>query len=496
MKSIILKTLAAASLVAAAQAEVHVLGAVWKERGVNAPEGTIIPNPGTVSAVRGYLIFDETLMTATPGPGTLIDYRDVRSKGVIKKTYTIHSDFRAFTADVISGQTGGRRIYGHIYAPVTVADVTDVMMPFSGSPFFSTGYPRQLSFDNTVFQTGSVTGLTGPRVFNPDGTLKRSLMSGSANSINIEATTIAGATAELEARLIKSGFSRAAVAPVIVTDLPATLALQDGQVQSLSVGLGPDVYPTPTYRWFRNDVQVATGATFNVVGGAVATGAGTYRVEVSTAAGTDVSATTTVTPLAYTIATNLPAAVTLIAQNSIVLSVVLNPVPITQPTYKWFKGAVALSDTIGGTSPTFRVIGGEAATGTGTYRVEVTSTAGTLVSANSVVTVNATVGTNFAFTVNTPRTFAAPFATPTDIPGGTVNPASVPAIASRQWFKAPTSDPTNFVAILPGEGGISPTFKVVGDVAASNGPGVYRLVVTSATNTTITSVDTVVTSGP
>jgi hypothetical protein len=496
MNSILLKTFAAASLVAAAQAEVHVLGAVWKERGLSAPDGTIVLNPGTVASTRGYLIFDDTILTATPGPGTLIQYRDVRAGGVIQRTYTIDSDFRAFKGDVIAGDSGGRRIYGQIHAPNTIANVAGATMPYSGTTF-SDDYPSKLRFDDTVFQVGAATPLTGPRIVNRDATLARSVISGSASSVNVTSTTIAGATAELEARLVKAGFTRGATVPVITTDLPATLAIQDGASQVLSVVVG-NAFPTPVYQWFRNDLPIATTPTLTVTGGLANSGAGVYRVEVSTSAGTDVSGTTTVTPLPYTFATNLPATTALVAANSTILGVTLNPLPLpsAQPAYQWFKGTVAVPDAIGGKSPTLRVIGGEAATGVGTYRVEITSSAGTLVSSNSAVTVNATVGSTFAFTTNTPRTFAAPFATPTNIPGGIVNATSTPAVASRQWFKAPESDPTNFSPILPGDGGISVNFQVVGNTAAPNGPGVYRLVVTSTTGTTITSVDTVVTSGP
>jgi hypothetical protein len=494
MKSIILKTFAAASLVAAAQAEVHVLGAVWKERGLSAPEGTIVPNPGTVAATRGYLIFDPSVLTPAPAAGTLIQYREIRSGGVIQRVYTIDSAFRAFNGDIIDGASGGRRLYGQIHAPTTIAQVPGATMPYSGSSL-PVGYPSKLKFDNTVFQVGSATSLTGPQVVTLDPTLARSVMSGSASSITVQSTTIPGATAELEARLIKAGYSRGATVPVITTDLPATLALVDGQSQLLSVTVG-NAFPTPTFRWFRNDVQIATSQSLTVTGGAVATGAGVYRVEVSTAAGTAVSGNTTVTPQQYTIATNLPATTALIGQNSVILGVTLDPEPIVQPTYQWFKGAAAVPEAIGGNSPTLRVIGGEPATGVGTYRVEVTSSAGTLVSSNSAVTVNAAVGANLAFTTNTPRTFAAPFATPTNIPGGIVNGGANPAVASRQWFKAPENDPTNFTAILPGDGGISVNFAVVGNTSAPNGPGIYRLVVTNATGATITSVDTVVTSGP
>ncbi len=500
MKSIILKTFAATLLVATAQAQVNVLSATWRERGLSAPAGVIVPSPGSVAVLRAFMIFDQSIVTSTPGPGTLIDYRDIRSGGVTSRTYTIQTDFRAINGDLISGFSGGRRIYGSIYAPMTIANVPGATMPFSGTTFAS-GVPRRLAFDNTVFQVVTSGGLTGPQVVDIGATLARSVLSGSATSISVEATTIPGATAELEARLIRSGFTRAATAPVITTDLPATLAVQDGGTRLLSVVVG-NAFPTPTYQWFRNGTAITaalggTAPTFLVTGADPATGAGTYRVEVSTSAGTAVSGTTTVTAQPFTFATNgnLPATVPLVGANLANLSVTLDPAPITQPTYQWFKGAAQVADAVGGKSPVLTVIGGEAATGVGLYRVEITSSAGTLVSGNANVTV-AAAGSNFAFTVNTPRTFAAPFATPTNIPGGTVNPTFPAANVTRQWFKAPTNDPTNFVAIPAGNGGISATFQVVGDVAAANGPGIYRLVATSNTNAVITSVDTVVTSGP
>lgn len=495
MNSITLKILAAILLVSAAQAEVHVLNPVWKERALSAPEGTIVPLPLTSAVIRGYMIFDPSVLTPAPGPATLIQYSETRVAGVVNRTYTIDSAFRAFNGDIIENAAGGRRLYGAIHAPMTITEVSGATMPYSGKLTID-NYPYALQFDNTVFQVGTATGLTGPQIVRTDASLARSALSGTATSLTVLSTTIAGATVELEARLVNAGYSRGAVKPVITTDLPSTLVLQDGQSQLLSVVV-TNSYPTPTYRWFKNGAQVATTSTFTVTGGDAATGAGDYRVEVSTAAGTAVSSTTTVSPLPNTFTTDLPPTVALFAQGSAVLSVGLNPVPIIAPTYKWFKGTTEISSTIGGTSPTLVVVGGEAATGAGTYRVEVTNSAGTLVSANSVVTVTAAAGANFTFTANTPRTFAAPFATPTNIPGGTVNPSfPVASIASRQWFKAPTEDPTNFVAILPGQGGISATFQVVGNTSAANGPGVYRLVVTNTTGGTITSVPTVVTSGP
>lgn len=496
MKSILQKSLAAALLVASAQAQVHVLSASWRERAANAPTGATLR--WNTATPRGYMIFDTSLLSATPGPGTLIIYGTTRVGGVPQKTYTIDYAFRNFNGDSVLGDSGGRRIYGNVQAPVSITGIVNPMMTFWGT-HTAAGYPLRLTFDNTYYNLVSSDALASPQIVNP-GVVERALLGGSAKAIPVAATTMPLAIAELEARLAREGFSRGAVAPVIATDLPTTLSLVDGQVGPLSVVLGPNVFPVPTYQWFKNDVAISaadggTGATLNVTGGAAATGSGTYRVEVSTTAGTAVSGNTVVSPQAFTFATNLPATTPLIAANATTLSVVLSPTPVTAPTYQWFKNNVAISAANGGTGASLLVIGGEAITGAGTYRVEVSSSAGPLVSGNTTVTV-ATVGTNFAFTTNTPRTFAAPFATPTNIPGGTVNVSANPAVASRQWFKAPTSNPTAFVAIPVGEGGQSATFQVVGNVAASNGPGVYRLIVTSTTGSTITSVDTVVTSAP
>jgi len=110
MKSTLLKTLAAASLVATTQAEIQVLGFSFKERGVNAPQGAILPNPGTVQATRAYLIIDDTVDNTTPNAATYIEYKEVRNAGVISRVYTTDTDFKAFLADSISGDSGGLRI--------------------------------------------------------------------------------------------------------------------------------------------------------------------------------------------------------------------------------------------------------------------------------------------------------------------------------------------------------------------------------------------------
>jgi hypothetical protein len=489
MKSIILKTFAAASLVAAAQAEVHVLGAVWKERGLSAPDGTIVPNPGTVASTRGYLIFDPSVLTAAPGPATLIQYRDVRAGGVIQRTYTINSVFRAFNGDLIDGDSGGRRIYGQIHAPNTIANVAGAVLPYSGSPN-SDGYPVKLRFDDTVFQVGTATSLTGPQIVGIDATLARSVISGSASAINVEATTIADATDELTDRLEKAGFTQAAGVPVITTDLAATLSLQDGQQQILSVGV-VDAFPNPTYTWFKdgNVIPAADGGnlpTFTVTGGTstLVNGAGVYRVQVSTSAGSDVSGNLTVSGVTTTFATNLPATVTIAGTNSTVLGVTLSPAPITPPTYQWFKGPAAISAANGGTAPTLTVVGGAAATGAGSYTVQVTTSAGPITSSACNVIVN---NVPLSFTTNLPASLVVP-ADQTAVLAPVVIPNALPVVVSYRWSKAPLGSGV-FTNVSDANGGNQPTLTVNSNVASPTGPGIYRLVVTNGATpaATITS---------
>ncbi|MCW1884208.1 hypothetical protein OKA04_05660 [Luteolibacter flavescens] len=518
MKSTLLKTLAATTLVATTQAEIHVLGTSWKERGVNAPEGTMIRTPGTIAATRGYLIMDQSVLTATPAAATYIEYGEIREAGVVTRYYTTDTDFTSFLADLISGDSGGRRLYGHMEVPVSLASPVNPMMPFSGTSMAS-GFPRKISFDQTVFQTATSNTVAGPRIVNADNFVLRSVLTGSGNPVTTKALTISEATDELIARLKRQGYTRTLVeAPTIVQDLPATLTLQDGQVSLLEAVLSPDSIPgagddfaAPTYQWYKGETAIvgAVGATYAITGGAstATNGAGQYHVVVSNAIGSVTSATVTVSPETTSFATNLQPSYTVIGGGTTTLSVVLAPAPITAPTYQWQKATVAggpfvnVSDQYGGKSPSLLVIGGEAppagsptgttATGIGFYRLEVTTSKEKITSAVAQVVSQAPTG--FAFSVNTPRFLSVPLTTPgTGTISATVVNGGTP---TYQWYKAPLSAPTAFVQL---DGSTSSSLQVSGTVADTKGPGVYRLVATSsgASPTSITSVDTVVTTAP
>jgi hypothetical protein len=512
MKSTLLKTLAAASLVATTHAEIHVMGASWKERGVDAPLGTIIPNPGTVAAPRGYLIMDQTALTTTPTPATYIEYGEIRNAGVITRYYTVDTDFTAFLADAVFGDSGGRRLYGRMHVPVSITNVANPMSTFTGSTFAS-GFPKKMSFDQTVFQTGASDGRTGPQIVMAGAATLRSVISGSANPVEVTATTISGAATELLARLDKQGYTQIlGEAPQITSTFPATVSLQDGATQTLTVTLDPDVFPGtgdtfqgPTYQWFKNNVAIPTGvgASFTITGGAssATNGAGTYKVVVTNGLGSATSTDVVVSSVANTFTTNLPGTLTIEGASTSVLSVVITPTSVTPPTYQWFKAPTAtptafapIAAADGGQGTTLAVTGGAAATGAGVYKVEITNSAGVLTSGSCVVTVN---NVPMSFTTNLPASLVVSFSgTATLTP--VINANALPAVAKYQWQKAPTGT-TNFVDIAVGNGGNGSTFTVSGNNANTNGPGVYRVIVSNAatpTPATITSVSCNVTAGP
>lgn len=387
MNPTLLKTLAAASLVVSANAQVHVLGAVWKERGTDASSGVVSTGFDISLTTRAYLILDPSVITEENQPLTKIEYIQLRQQGVLTRTYTIDTEFTALHGDLVFGQSGGARYYGNIYAPVAVADVTDPTVPFLGNGL-SSGFPSKLVFDRTTFVTGSSDAFAGPRLVipNSDSTARRSQISGSAAPVKVNATTPAGAATELIERLVRSGYSRGPVAPRIVTNLPATLVRPGYVTADLSIALNGGAYPAPVFQWYKLDgsgnpveVEGATGATFVVPAGDP--GNGIFFAEASNDAGTVTSGRVeiTTTPVALAFSTDVPATVQLTFNATRVLAPVVKADSYPRPTtYQWQKSiAVAgqytnIAAGDGGTQPTFTVIGNNAATnGPGFYRLQI-----------------------------------------------------------------------------------------------------------------------------
>lgn len=389
MKSSLIVGALAATLVSSLQAEVYVLGASWRERLLAAPEGRIERTKRDSAAPRAYIVLETPENPEAPLNGAILEYRNVRGLG---KSYSITSGFTGFKSDVVTDTNGTTlRTFGQIYAPVTGTTIADPMMPFSGSVLGVSGWPKRITFDKTVFQTGASTDLQGP--VKVDGSImSRSIMSGGGSRVEVSSATLETVVEELAARLEGAGYARNAVAPVIVEDLPETVVRAGFVASLLSVDLGPDVFPTPSYRWFKGDTQVGSEAEYLVPGGAE--GDGVYFVEVSTSAGTATSSIVTVstTNKAITIAPNLPATLAVGFEQTKVLEIGVNADAYPQVTgYQWQKGTALAGPFTnipagsGGTQPTFTVTGTTGATnGPGFYRVIVSN--GTPTTVTSAVT--------------------------------------------------------------------------------------------------------------
>ena len=151
--------------------------------------------------------------------------------------------------------------------------------------------------------------------------------------------------------------------------------------------------PAPTYQWYRDSLAIAgaTGANYGI-SNAIAGDAGAYQVRAQNSAGTATSATAllSVTPAtAAPIITTQPVSQTVPAGSSATFTVVATGSPA--PTYRWFvqvkSGRTVTKSYLGGaTNPTLTLVNVTTASA-GTYAVEVTNPAGTVVSTSAVLKV-------------------------------------------------------------------------------------------------------------
>ena len=490
MKSTLLKTLAATSLVASSHAAVHVLGTTFKERPVDASTGVIVTNQPAMITTRGYLIIDDTALgTVAPTPATYIEYWEERAGNVISRFYTVDTDFTNFRADSIMYNAYSPRLYGFMRVPVQMAEVTNPKISFTGAVLAS-GFPKSLSFDSTVYQSGASDSIVGPKILTTNPSTLRSTISGNANIVKVSETTIADVTDELIARLTsnpnKEHIRVAGEAPEIITDLSTTpVELQDGQQVTLTIAVDPDVFPTgtdtfegPTFKWFKNDVVIPGAVTTSLVvtGAEAATGPGNYKVEVSNELGSDISNVAVFTAKLNSFGTNLPPTLTIPGATSSVLSVTIVPTPVVPPEYQWFKNNVAIPVADGGKGATLTVTGGAAATSAGTYRVEVKNSASTIVSGNCVVTISNVV---MSFTTNLTTPVPVPFGG-SAVLAPVINADAFPKPATYRWSRSATVGGT-YAPIADGDGGALPTLTVYGDASKPTGSGFfYRLTVTNS----------------
>ncbi|NLE01073.1 MAG: hypothetical protein GX640_14495 [Fibrobacter sp.] len=98
--------------------------------------------------------------------------------------------------------------------------------------------------------------------------------------------------------------NRIAPKNVSIVVVPASDTVIQGKSLNLSVTMNSDVYPAPTYKWFKNNVLVGTASTYSVTS-ATLTDAGVYKVVVTNTVDSVTSREVTITVLpTYTLTVN------------------------------------------------------------------------------------------------------------------------------------------------------------------------------------------------
>lgn len=178
--------------------------------------------------------------------------------------------------------------------------------------------------------------------------------------------------------------------PIITAQPLSQTAKESTRVTFAVEARGPG---TLAYRWYRNQhpLNVASSPTLTLESAKSEDG-GSYRVEVSNAAGTVTSnpATLSISTPPPTIAaaptiTLHPTSLVVNSGSAAIFSVNASGAPILE--YQWLKNEVPIG---GATSPTLALTGVKAIDG-GSYTVRVTNSSGTITSTPATLTVNVTV---------------------------------------------------------------------------------------------------------
>lgn len=171
----------------------------------------------------------------------------------------------------------------------------------------------------------------------------------------------------------------AVLLPVQITSQPVnTTVTLNGTASFTVVATGTDVH----YQWRKGSVDIPGATTDTLTLSTVqSSDAGNYRVIVSNAVSSLTSNPATLTVITPIVITTQPQSLTIVAGQKANFSVTATG---TNPTYQWQKGGVNIA---GATARTFS-INGTTATDSGTYRVIVTNTAGSVPSDDATLTVN------------------------------------------------------------------------------------------------------------
>ena len=170
--------------------------------------------------------------------------------------------------------------------------------------------------------------------------------------------------------------------PIIITARPLSQQVEAGQAATFSISAtGTGL----TYQWLKNGAEIAgaTSSTYGIASAQTAD-AGTYSVRVTSGSSTDTATAKlivgTSSGIGITI-TNQPSGQSVAAGQPLTLSVTASS--LSPLGYQWFKNDVAIA---GATGATFTIAAAQAGD-SGTYRVRVSSSGGTLDSDSVSVTV-------------------------------------------------------------------------------------------------------------
>ncbi len=181
----------------------------------------------------------------------------------------------------------------------------------------------------------------------------------------------------------------------VITGEPSSSSANPGE--SITFSVEATGSPAPTYQWFKDNVALSDGSgisgstarTLSLTNLTLAS-AGVYKVVVTNIAGSDTSASATLTVTEDTIAPTIqeqPVDITVNVGQEAVFRVAASGAPA--PGYQWYFGDDLLVDgdgIVGATTATLRITP-TSAVQAGDYRVVVSNTAGTIDSETATLTV-------------------------------------------------------------------------------------------------------------
>ncbi len=316
----------------------------------------------------------------------------VNIAGATAATYTLTSP--------VAGDSGAtfRVVVSNAAGSVTSANALLTVAPVVTAPTIATQPQSANTLDGSTVQVSVAASGTAPFTYQwrRNGT---AIAGATANTYTSPALTLADSGVSFSVVVTNSAGSVTSNAatitvnpqPVVLTAQPSSANVTAGQTATFSVaatGSAPI-----NYQWRRNGTAIAgaTAANYTTPATAVADSGALFTVLVSNAANTVTSnaATLTVTPatVAPTIAT-APANVTISEGQT--ASFTVTAAGTAPLSYQWRRNAVDIS---GATAASYTTAATTAAADNGArYSVRVTNGAGTVTSADAVLTVNVATG--------------------------------------------------------------------------------------------------------